>query len=183
MRLVRAALDLCSEQGYEATTVAQIAQRARLTKATFFRYFPDKREVLFAGQEEHSALLAAGIGGAPADASPLDAVAAGLRAVTAGFTPEQHAFAPCLAGVVAASPELRERDALKGVGLAAAIADALTARGVPYPTAHLAGEVGVIAFKRGFARWAEDDRDHADRLTRHTLSALEDLRAAAASLG
>ena len=51
-RLVRAAVDLFTEQGYDATTVTQIADRAGgLTKTTFFRHFPDKREVLFAGQE------------------------------------------------------------------------------------------------------------------------------------
>jgi len=55
-RLVLAALDLFAEQGYDSTTVTQIAGRAGLTKTTFFRHFPDKREVLFAGQEVHSRL-------------------------------------------------------------------------------------------------------------------------------
>ena len=65
-RLVRAALDLFTEQGYEATTVSEIAERAGgLTKMTFFRHFPDKREVLFAGQEMHSRLLADAIAAAP----------------------------------------------------------------------------------------------------------------------
>jgi AcrR family transcriptional regulator len=50
-RLIRAAIELFAEQGYEATTVSQIAERAGgLTKTTFFRHFSDKREVLFAGQ-------------------------------------------------------------------------------------------------------------------------------------
>ncbi len=49
LRLVRAAIDLFAEQGYDDTTVAQIAARAGLSKATFFRHFPDKREVLSAG--------------------------------------------------------------------------------------------------------------------------------------
>jgi GAF domain-containing protein len=84
---------------------------------------------------------------------------------------------------VAASTELQERDALKSVGLAAAMTAALVARGVPDPTAHLAGELGVLAFKRGFARWSEGDRDDADGLAHHALAALEDLRAATASLG
>lgn len=50
-RLVRAALDLFAEQGYDNATVTQIAERAGLTKSTFFRYFPDKRDVLAAGQD------------------------------------------------------------------------------------------------------------------------------------
>ena len=44
-----AAIELFDERGYEATTVAEIAERAGLTKRTFFRYFSDKREVLFSG--------------------------------------------------------------------------------------------------------------------------------------
>ncbi len=64
-RLVLAALDLFTEQGYDATTVAQIAERAGLTKSTFFRHFPDKRELLVAGQETLSRLLAEGIREAP----------------------------------------------------------------------------------------------------------------------
>src|SRR5436189_286777 len=61
-RLVRAALDLFSEHSYDSTTIAQIAERAGLTKTTFFRHFPDKREVLFAGQDTHSRRLAAELG-------------------------------------------------------------------------------------------------------------------------
>ena len=82
-RLVVAAVDLFTEQGYDATTVAQIAERAGVTRSTFFRYFPDKRELLMAGQETLSRLLAEGIAEAPRDASPLEAVAAGLERASA----------------------------------------------------------------------------------------------------
>ncbi|WP_218671072.1 helix-turn-helix domain-containing protein [Microbispora sp. GKU 823] len=64
-RLVVAAVDLFTEQGYDATTVAQIAERAGVTKSTFFRHFADKREVLVAGQETLSRLLAEGIAERP----------------------------------------------------------------------------------------------------------------------
>ncbi len=84
---------------------------------------------------------------------------------------------------MAASSELQERDALKNVGLAAAMTDALVTRGVPDATAHLAGELGVLAFKRGYAAWSQGDRDAGDGLAHHTLAALDDLRAASASLG
>src|ERR1039458_128101 len=81
-RLVVAAVDLFTEQGYDATTVTQIAERAGVTKSTFFRYFPDKRDILVAGQETLSQLLADGIAEAPVGASPLEAVAAGLERVS-----------------------------------------------------------------------------------------------------
>jgi AcrR family transcriptional regulator len=181
-RLVVAAVDLFTEQGYDATTVAQIAGRAGVTKSTFFRYFPDKRELLVAGQETLSRLLAEGIAEAPAGASPLDAVAAGLERASSAMGPVNRELGPRLKAAVAASVELRERDALKSVGLAAAMATALAARGVPDVAAHLAAELGVLAFKRGFAEWVEAAHDADGGLAPYTLAALEDLRAASLSL-
>src|SRR6188508_3099150 len=115
-RLVLAAVDLFTEQGYDATTVAQIAQRAGVTKSTFFRHFPDKRELLVAGQEALSALLAEGIAEAPADASPLEAVASGLERAADMMGPMNRQLGPRLKAAVAASAELQARDALKSVG-------------------------------------------------------------------
>jgi AcrR family transcriptional regulator len=181
-RLVVAAVDLFTEQGYDATTVAQIAERAGVTKSTFFRYFPDKRELLVAGQQTLSRLLAEGIAEAPENASPLDAVAAGLERASSAMGRMNRDLGPRLKAAVAASAELQERDALKSVGLAAAMTTALIARGVPDATAHLAGELGVLAFKRGYAAWSEAAPDAEDELAPHTLSALDELRAASASL-
>ncbi|MFF0464490.1 TetR/AcrR family transcriptional regulator [Streptomyces mexicanus] len=182
-RLVAAAVDLFTEQGYDATTVAQIAERAGVTKSTFFRHFSDKREVLVAGQETLSRLLAEGIAEAPESAGPLQAVAAGLERASSIMGPANRELGPRLKAAVAASTELQERDALKSVGLAAAMTAALIARGVPDPTAHLAAELGVLAFKRGYAQWSESDRDDTRGLAPYALAALEDLRAATASLG
>jgi AcrR family transcriptional regulator len=182
-RLVVAAADLFIEQGYDATTVAQIAERAGVTRSTFFRHFSDKREVLVAGQETLSRLLAQGIADAPAGASPLEAVAVGLERASSEMGPMNRELGPRLKAAVAASAELQERDALKSVGLASAMTAALIARGVPDPTAHLAGELGVLAFKRGYAQWSEGDRADDKGLAEHALAALNDLRTATATLG
>jgi AcrR family transcriptional regulator len=181
-RMVLAAVDLFTEQGYDATTVAQIADRAGVTKSTFFRHFPDKRELLVAGQEALSLLLTEGIAEAPATASPLEAVAAGLERASSAMGPMNRELGPRLKAAIAASAELQERDALKSVGLAAAMTKALVARGVPDAIAHLAGEMGVLAFKRGYAEWLEDDPDTEGGLAPYTAAALEDLRTASASL-
>ncbi|MET8796870.1 helix-turn-helix domain-containing protein [Nocardia sp. NPDC004568] len=181
-RLVVAAVDLFTEQGYDATTVAQIAERAGVTKSTFFRHFPDKREVLVAGQETLSRLLAEGIADAPGAAGPLEAVAAGLVRASTALGPMSREIAPRLKAAIAASAELQERDALKSIGLAAAMTAALIDRGVPDPVAALAGELGVLAFKRGYAEWSEGDRDATDGLAGYILAALEELRVASAAL-
>src|SRR6202453_1822064 len=106
-RLTEAALVLYGERGYEETTVAEIAERAGLTKRTFFRYFSDKREVLFSGSHELQRLWLGGGSSAPADASPLAVVAAGLDPVAEMFT-ERHGFARIRAGIIEANPELQE---------------------------------------------------------------------------
>lgn len=182
-RLVRAALDLFTEQGYDATTVSQIAERAGgLTKTTFFRHFSDKREVLFAaGQEAHGRLAADAVAAAPDSATPLQAVAAGLDAVTALFTEDRREFSARLRAVVAANGELRERAVFKRAALAGAMTEALRERGVPDPAAGLAAELGADAFYRAFDRWADRDDRHA--LTDLARRELGELRAALATLG
>jgi len=182
-RLVLAAVELFTEQGYDATTVTQIAESAGVTRSTFFRYFPDKRDILMAGQEALCRLLADGIAGAPEGASPLEAVAAGLQRVSGEMGPMNRELGPRMKAAVAANAELQERDALKSVGLAAAITSALIARGVPDPTAQLAGELGVLAFKRGFSEWSGEDRGSEHDLAHYALAALDELRIATASLG
>ncbi|WP_405057911.1 TetR/AcrR family transcriptional regulator [Kribbella sp. NBC_01505] len=181
-RLVLAAVDLFTEQGYDATTVAQIAERAGVTKSTFFRHFPDKRELLSAGQEALSQLLTEGVTEAPSDATPLEAVAAGLARAATVMGPMNRELAPRLKAAIAASTELQQRDALKTVGLTAAMVDALVTRGIPDPVAALAAELGALAFKRGYQAWSESARAE-DEFAPYALAALNELRAASTSLG
>ncbi|WP_089918568.1 TetR/AcrR family transcriptional regulator [Lentzea albida] len=177
-RLVRAALDLFSEQGYENTAVAQIAERAGLTKSTFFRHFRDKREVLFGGQEVLAELMVGAIADTPAGAGPLVAVEAALVATAKTFTDERRAHGPQRLAVIEGNDELRERAALKMVGFAIAMTDALKRRGVPELEAAVAAELGVLAFDRGYGHWLEAGGDFGE-IARRTL---RDVREAVASL-
>lgn len=181
-RLVMAAVDLFSEQGYDTTTIEQIAKRAGVTKSTFFRYFPDKRDLLSAGQETLSTLLAEGIQQAPAGVSPLAAVSEGLRRASSALGPANREIGPRIKAAIESSVELQERAALKNVGLAAAMTVALCSRDVPQTIAELASEFGVLALKRGYAAWSEGGKGAGDDLAPHALAALDELRAASASL-
>jgi AcrR family transcriptional regulator len=176
-RLVIAALQLFSEQGYDETTVAEIAQRAGVTSSTFHRHFPDKRDILAAGQEILSSLLAEGIAAAPADAAPLDAVAEGLSRAATAYEPERSSL---IAAAIASSTELQERAALKQVGTTAAMTDALMARDVPATLARLAAEVGALALKGGFTAWVAGGA--TEDLGALMRSELDRLRATAAQL-
>jgi AcrR family transcriptional regulator len=181
-RLVAAAVDLFAEQGYDATTVAQIAERAGVTKSTFFRHFSDKRELLVAGQETLSRLLVEGIHDAAPDATPLEAVASGLRRAAAALGPSNREMGSRLHAVIAASTELQKRDALKHVGMATAMTTALCDRGVAKPVAVLASELGVLAFKQGCARWFEQSGPETNDLADLTVASMHELHAAAKTL-
>ena len=154
-RLTGAAMELFRERGFDQTTVAEIADRAGLTERTFFRYFADKREVLFAGQERLLEIYTATIDAAPGTATPMELVEAALLAVTPVFD-QRRDLSRQRHAVISAHPELQERELLKRASMAAAIAAALRQRGVPEPTASLAAEAGAITFKTAWSRWVTD---------------------------
>ena len=187
-RLELAALELYGERGYDQTTVAEIAGRAGLTERTFFRYFADKREVLFYGSGMLQDGLVRGIDDAPAGLSPVDAVCASLEAVADSLFEERRARARQRQAVVAATPELQERELIKMATLSMAAADALRRRGVSDPGASLAAEAGVAVFRVAFQRWVGQPGDPGDssvqtlaQLIRQSLAELKTVTAGAMS--
>jgi AcrR family transcriptional regulator len=172
-RLIKAAITLFDEQGYEATTVAAITEAAGLTKRTFFRYFTDKREVLFNGSRELQDRWIDGIAKAAPELGPMGAVGAGLDEVAALFA-DRHAFARMRSRIVAANPELQERELIKLQSLSAAIQVALLERGASINASTLAAQVGVTVFHVGFAQWvAQEDPTTFRQLMTEALAELQ----------
>lgn len=155
VRLQEAALALYGERGYEETTVAEIAERAGLTKRTFFRYFADKREVLFWGSELLEQRMVAAIEAAPESAPALGMIGAALDAAASRFE-EVREFAGARQRIIASSPELQERELIKAASLAAAMARALRARGFGDTAAALAAHVGTTVMHVAFGQWVSD---------------------------
>jgi len=151
-RLREAALTLFLERGYEHTTVAEIAEQAGVTARTFFRHFPDKREVLFSGVEPLGTGMAEALTAAPADATPVEAVALALDAAAAliGGRRDQSRRRQV---VIDANLELQERELVKPATLASALAAALRDRAVPEGEARLVAESAVTVLRVGFDRW------------------------------
>lgn len=179
-RLTQAAYELFAERGYERTTVAEIAERAGLTERTFFRYFTDKREVLFDGATTLRDLMLKAVAEAPPDAPVLDAVAAGLLAIGEAFPPENLPASRRRQALIDAHADLRERELIKMAGYSADLASALRDRGVGEPTASLAAEAGIAIFKVAFTRWiAEGDRTGLASLMRESLTELRTMTAPA----
>jgi AcrR family transcriptional regulator len=180
-RLQATTLELFAEQGFEATTVAEIASRAGLTERTFFRYFTDKREVLFAGQDVFEGMFVDHIAAASPDDEPFTVVARAVRAVaTDFFPPERHPYSRQRQTIIDANPGLQERELLKLAGLTAAMADALRKRGTPAPSATLSAECGVTVFRVAFSRWLDgSEGDDMAAVVDNVLADLRGLTAAA----
>jgi AcrR family transcriptional regulator len=157
-RLEKAALALFKERGYAQTTAAEIAERAGLTERTFFRYFADKREVLFSGAGVMQQQLLAALEDAPRSLSPIDAVGRAVEA-TAGLFELRRDLARTRRAIIAETPELLERERVKLATFASALADGLRRRGVAEPAATLAAEMGITVFRLSFERWANDESD------------------------
>lgn len=159
-RLERAALALYREHGFAQTTVAEIAERAGLTERTFFRYFADKREVLFSGSDALRQLLISALDNAPRSLSPIDSVGAAVEAA-AGLFEERKDFARKRQAVIAESAELQERERIKLASLATALADGLRRRGAGDTAASLAAEMGITVFRVAFDRWINEKADRS----------------------
>jgi AcrR family transcriptional regulator len=157
-RLESAALDLFVDPGYDETTVAQIADRAGLTRSTFFRHFADKREVVFGTEDTLSDLLVAAVVELPAGLSVAAYLTAAFdRAGELAFTAERHRQATQRRTIVARHPELRERELLKRAGISAAMTSAFVRQGVDVLGARLGGEFGVLALDAAFERWTDGE--------------------------
>jgi AcrR family transcriptional regulator len=147
-------MELFAERGFEATTVGGIAERAGVTERTFFRHFTDKREVLFAGQEQLVGIFVDAIAAAPADASLTDLLVAALDAGGGALQDGRgRDFTRVRNEIITANEQLLERELLKLAKLSRAVAAALVARGVDDVSARIAGDLAVSVFNTAFARW------------------------------
>jgi AcrR family transcriptional regulator len=175
-RLERAAIELFQERGYGETTVEEIAARAGLTERTFFRYFADKREVLFSGAKELETGIVGRIEAASPDARPLEVVISALEAAGAILQARRELrFVRMRYALIAKHAELQERELIKLASLAMAIAKALRARGVTEPAGSLAAEAGIAAFKVGFDGWVAEKKP--GDLATHIRGAADALKA------
>ncbi|MCE0459763.1 TetR/AcrR family transcriptional regulator [Curtobacterium flaccumfaciens] len=177
-RLQVAALELYAARGYEGTTTAEIAAAANVNLRTFFRHFPDKREVLFGGEEHTRRVLVDDVMGAPEGLGLAEVL---RRAFTRAAEAQQHDADAALArmNVIAATPALRERDLAKAAKLTEALASALQHRGIPAAVADLVAAMGWATYQHAAAAWI---RDPNTNLPEHLDAAYEDLAAAVSTI-
>jgi AcrR family transcriptional regulator len=171
-RLQQAALELYRERGFDRTTTAEIAARAGVNERTFFRHFPDKREVLFDGEVELRASLMRAVAGAPDGLEPFEVLLIAFREAARALEANRP-FAEPRHELIAATPALRERELAKHASLTDAVSDALQQRGVPVRLAELAARTGWATYRQAVQAWHHDP---APGLDVHLRQAFDDLR-------
>lgn len=151
-RLQNAAIELFTEQGFTATTTAAISERAGLTQRTFFRYFKDKREVLFGDEQALQETLVQNTLNAPHSAGPMQAAKTGFIAVCNQLQPLRTLLKK-REQIILSSPELREREFVKGMALSSALKDVLVKRGASSAEAEIAAEAVFSLFRIAYHKW------------------------------
>ena len=165
-RLENAALELFAARGFDAVTTAEIAALAGVTERTFFRHFPDKREVLFDGERRLTAWVTEALASVPADVAPWPAMRRAVDLIVPPLEANRE-DGERLAAIAATTPAVRERAAAKEAHLVGLIADLLIARGAAPEEASLVARTcwGVLAHAIGAWRAAPGTplRQHVDR--------------------
>lgn len=107
-RITHAAMDLFERQGYAATTVDAIAERAGVARRTFFHHFASKDAVVFPDHEHLVERVAAHLEGRRDD-DPLEALADAVRLILASYLADPE-VALRRYQLTRTTPELRERE-------------------------------------------------------------------------
>jgi AcrR family transcriptional regulator len=88
--IAEVALELISEQGFDATTADEIAARSGISRSTFFRYFPTKEDVILSQLENNGHELADAVRARPSTESAWEALHRGFLDVSHLHSQNQH---------------------------------------------------------------------------------------------
>jgi AcrR family transcriptional regulator len=173
-------MELYRERGFDQTTTAEIAARAGVNERTYFRHFPDKREVLFDGEADLRDALTQAVAEAPAELPPSEALLCAFRKAGRILEDNRPFSEPRLA-IIAVTPALRERELAKHASLTEALAEALRRRDVPAGLAALAAQTGWATFHHAAQAWIDDPSQSLDAHLSHAFEELRTLFAAGTS--
>lgn len=171
-RIIEAADELFAAKGFDNVSVTDIAARADVGRTTFFRYFGDKVEVVFAHEEEILARIIQfaeheSVGPAHTAAEALAQLRPLVIAVCdqASANIDGYAFHYQL---VDSHVELRARDALKTQRIADELTQVLTGRGTTEEIAVFASQIALACY------WTARRRaPSADALSAETHAAFD----------
>jgi AcrR family transcriptional regulator len=152
--IIETAMALFAERGFDGVTVNEIAARAEVGRTTFFRYFADKQEVLFADDDELMRALIETLDAAARERAPigesledaLDLARTGLRALT-GVIARRAAWLTVRQELIAAHPALTARGLIKERQYAQTGIELLTRHGATLDTAALAVGIATACYQ------------------------------------
>jgi AcrR family transcriptional regulator len=155
-RLETAALHLFAENGYDGTTTAEIAARAGLEKRSFFRYFPDKREVLFSGTPALTESLRHSLETQAPTIAPWDAVMNALKR-SDDIVAVDRELSRVRRDIIGRNAELREREVLKAAQLEDLLQELLAQRGIETLRARVTARLAFLVYEQAFNTWLDSE--------------------------
>jgi len=174
--LAEAACELFLERGYDATSVADITQRAGVSRSSFFNYFASKSDVLWSGVDER-------IGQAVRSLEQLAGSATGesvrdiLLLIVRDFAPDPLALALRNAAAMGLEDELVRDTGLRLARLSSAVSRAASAAGVDVIRADILGAAHAAAVLSSLRVWAEQGAGQGapETVLRQALGTIHDL--------
>ena len=107
--LVAAALELFARDGFEQTTVDDVAAAAEVSRRTFFRYFERKEDVVLAWLDEVGDVLVRAVAERPLDEPPIASLRSGALAVVDAYR-ERAPVVLAAVDLVERTPAIRARE-------------------------------------------------------------------------
>ncbi|MGW9156237.1 TetR/AcrR family transcriptional regulator [Microbacterium sp. NPDC055665] len=174
--LAEAACELFLERGYEATSVADITQRAGVSRSSFFNYFTSKSDVLWSGMDERIGEAIRSLGALGGGASG-DTVRRILLLVVHGFEPDPLALALRNATAMGLQDELVRDTGLRLARLSDAVAAAARTAGIDVIRADILGAAYAAAVLSALRVWAEQGagRGTPEAVLHDALQVINDL--------
>lgn len=151
--LIRAALELFDERGYDATTASAIAARAGVTEMTFFRHFASKDAVLV--DDPYDPLIAGAVSRQPPELAPLHAAIAGVREAWRAIPAPAATEVRERLRIVSRTASLRGALARNSAATSDAIAEALQTRGAAVTESRVAAAAMIGALNAALLEWAD----------------------------
>lgn len=152
--IAAAATNLFDEHGYDAVTVAAVAEAADVGQRTLYRHFVDKEDFLFAEEDDLHDAIGRAAATAPAACTGSAVVLHAVRAVAELLEPDR-AMLVRRARVIARTPALRAREGLKHAVLQQIFVDELVRRGDRRDRARLVAGIGIACVGEALSRWLE----------------------------
>ena len=168
--LRRAALTLCAQRGYDATSTAEVAAHAGVSEMTLFRHFPTKEALLLADQFDPS--MAEAVRARPADESPMRALTGGIRQAWTHVASADAELLRDRLRIIAEAPKLRGAIARNNDDTVSALERALTDRGVRKEQARVAATAVIAGLSVALLDWAGSELTELDAALGSALDVL-----------